>query len=144
MLNIVTTGLRYRTCYHGQGRHMADPSIKRPYDVLKYMYFLWIGQIFNILAVGLLKYSICALLLSLKFSRIYLTVIWASILMVTAFNMILPLMGCFCTTPFEANWNKTLKGKCFMKFGTGLTYSQVRSPSELHCIWPIDKESGSC
>jgi putative Ca2+/H+ antiporter (TMEM165/GDT1 family) len=123
---------------------MADPSIKKPYDVLKYMYFLWIGQILNILAVGLLKYSICALLLSLKFSRIYLTVIWASILMVTAFNMILPLMGCFCTTPFEANWNKTLKEKCFMKFGTGLTYSQVRSPSELHCIWPIDKEPGSC
>ncbi|KAG9191116.1 hypothetical protein G6011_09204 [Alternaria panax] len=101
-----------------------DPSIRKPYDILKYMYFLWIGQILNNIAVGVLKYSICAYLLALKFSRVYLIVVWASVLMVTIFNMILPVMGCFCSTPLEANWNKTVKGKCFMKGGAGLTYSQ--------------------
>jgi hypothetical protein len=105
---------------------MADPSIRKPYDILKYMYYLWIGQILNIIAMGILKYSICAYLLELKSSRVYLTVVWASILMVTVFNMVLPIMGCFCSTPFEANWNKAVKGECFMKGGTGLTYSQVR------------------
>ncbi|KAI4665509.1 uncharacterized protein J4E78_002971 [Alternaria triticimaculans] len=33
-------------------------------------------------------------------------------------------MGCFCSTPFEANWNKTVKGKCFIKTSSPLTYSQ--------------------
>jgi hypothetical protein len=110
---------------------MLDPSIKKPDDILQYMYFLWIGQVVNIMAVGALKYSICAYLLVLKFSRVYLTVVWASILMVTTFNMIIPIMGCFCTTPFEANWNKTVKGECFMKSGISLTYSQVCRPNEL-------------
>lgn len=108
-----------------------DPSIKKPDDILKYMYYLWIGQVLNIIAVGVLKYSICAYLLVLKFSRVYLTVVWASILMVTTFNMIMPVMGCFCSTPFEANWNKSLKGKCFMKGGEALVYSQVCPTDDL-------------
>lgn len=103
-----------------------DPSISKPNDILTYIYYVWIGQVINILAVALLKYSICAYLFALKFSRIYLTVIWASIMMTTVFNLVLLIMMCFCTTPFEANWNKNIKGECFMRSGgRDLFYIQV-------------------
>lgn len=126
MMNVASTGIRFKTTHHGQGRHLQDPSISKPYDVLKYSYYLWIGQILNLIAVAVLKYSICAYLLALKFSRVYLGVIWLSILMVTTLNLLLPMMSVFCRTPLEANWNKTLKGKCFMKIGgMGVAYTQV-------------------
>jgi len=103
-----------------------NPSTSKPNNILTYSYHIWIGQIINILAVALLKYSICAYLFALKFSQIYLTVIWASITMITVFNLVLSITGCFCTTPFEANWNKSIKGKCFMRSGGGsLFYAQV-------------------
>ena len=125
MLNVATSGFRFKTCQHGLGRHIRDPSIRLPYDMLKYSYYLWITQILNLVAVATLKYSICGYLLVLKFSRLYLAVVWASILMVTTFNLMLPIMGCFYSTPFEANWNKTVKGRCFIKTSSPLTYSQV-------------------
>ncbi|KAI4920089.1 hypothetical protein J4E90_002229 [Alternaria incomplexa] len=40
-------------------------------------------------------------------------------------------MGCFCSTPFEANWNKTVEGKCFIKTSSPLTYSQTIELSAL-------------
>jgi len=125
MLNVATSGIRFKTCQHGLGRHIRDPSIRLPYDMPKYSYYLWITQILNLIAVATLKYSICGYLLALKFSRVYLAVVWASILMVTTFNLMLPIMGCFCSTPFEANWDKSIKGKCFIKTSSPLTYSQV-------------------
>jgi hypothetical protein len=103
-----------------------DPSISKPHDILKYGYYLWIGQVINLIAVAVLKYSICAYLLALKFSKVYLGVVWVSILMITAFNLTVPLMGCFGTTPFEAKWNKTIPGKHHVEIGIGLTYAQVR------------------
>jgi hypothetical protein len=126
IMNIVTTVIRFITTAHGLGRHIKDPSIRKPRDILTYSYFLWIGQIINLQAVAVLKYSICAYLLALKFSRLYLAIVWASILMVTVFNFLIPTLSVFSCTPFEANWNKAMKGKCFMKGGMGLTYTQVR------------------
>ncbi|EUC30999.1 hypothetical protein COCCADRAFT_28182 [Bipolaris zeicola 26-R-13] len=124
ILSIVATGVRYRTCFHGQGRHIMDPSIRKPYDILQYSYYLWIGQTINIIAVAILKYSICSYLLLMRFSRVYLAIVWASILMVTTLNFVLPVMGMFCRTPFEANWNKSVKSKCFMTPNETITYTQ--------------------
>ncbi|CAN9264852.1 unnamed protein product [Alternaria alternata] len=50
---------------------MEDPSIT-PGDFLNYSYYLWIIQIVNLIGVAILKFSICAYLLALKFSRVYL------------------------------------------------------------------------
>ena len=125
-MNIITTGLRFKTTQHGQGRHIKDPSISKPYDVLQYSYYLWISQVINLIAVAVLKYSICAYLLALKFSRVYLGIVWASILMVTVFNLVIPTLNVFCRTPFEANWNKSVHGTCFVKGGLGVVYTQVR------------------
>ena len=127
-MNITTAGIRFKTVHHGQGRHIADPSISKPHDILQYSYYLWIGQVINLIAVAVLKFSICAYLLALRFSRIYLGIVWASIVMVTIFNLIIPTMSVFCRTPFEANWNKAIEGKCFMNgSGLGIAYTQVRT-----------------
>ena len=104
---------------------MKDPSITQS-DFLSYSYYLWIIQIVNLIGMAILKFSICAYLLALKFSRVYLGFVWGSILMVFTFNLLIPMMSVFCFTPFEANWNKTIQGKCFLKTGaTGLAYTQV-------------------
>ncbi len=115
--------VRYKTVQCGLGRHMKDPSV----NMRQYSYYLWIGQILNMLAITFLKYSICTYLLVLKFSKVYLGVVWASIVMVTTFNLVVPMMSVFCRTPMEANWNKAVPGKCFMSTGNvGLSWTQVR------------------
>jgi hypothetical protein len=124
-MNIVTTAIRFKTTHHGLGRHFNDPSIRRPYDLLQYGYFLWIGQIMNVLSVAVLKYSICAYLLVLRFSRVYITVVWGSIVMVTVFNIVIPVISLFSCRPFEANWNKAVKGHCILTGELKITYTQV-------------------
>ncbi|KAH8702743.1 hypothetical protein GQ44DRAFT_553084, partial [Phaeosphaeriaceae sp. PMI808] len=124
LINVVATGVRFKTTSHGLGRHIQDPSIVKPYDLVHYIYFLWIGQVVNILAVAVLKYSICVHLLALNFSRIYRAIIWFSILLVTAFNLVLPTIGLFSCTPFEKNWNRGIKGRCFAKGGLAMVYTQ--------------------
>lgn len=121
-MNIATTIIRFYTVHYGLGRHFMDPSVNIP----KFSYFLWISQIINVLAVAVLKYSICAYLFALKFSKIYMGIVWASVLMVTAFNLIIPVISFFSCTPFEANWNKGMKGKCVLTGTSAIIYSQVR------------------
>lgn len=117
-------GLRFNTTAYAQGRHIADPSIKKPDDITSYSYYVWVGQVINLMAVAVLKWSICAYLLALKFSKVYTFIVWASILMVTVFNCILPCMGLLNCVPFEANWNRAVKGYCWYKGHTILTYAQ--------------------
>ena len=40
-------------------------------------------------------------------------------------EFVLPIMGMFCRTPFEPNWNKSVKPKCFMTPNEIITYTQV-------------------
>ncbi|KAJ8113398.1 hypothetical protein OPT61_g4462 [Boeremia exigua] len=124
LMNVATMGLRFKTTGLAQGRHIADPSIKKPDDILGYSYYVWVGQVLNLMAVAVLKWSICAYLLALKFSKIYTLIVWASILMVTVFNCILPCMGLLNCVPFEANWNRAVKGHCWYKGHTILTHAQ--------------------
>ncbi|KAF1933164.1 uncharacterized protein M421DRAFT_191060 [Didymella exigua CBS 183.55] len=124
ILNLTTMGLRFQTTALAQGRHIADPSIKKPEDLLGYSYHVWVGQIINLMGVAVLKFSICAYLLALKFSKVYTGIVWASILMVAVFNCILPCMGLLNCVPFEANWNRSVTGHCWYKGHTVLTYAQ--------------------
>lgn len=123
-MNLTTLGLRFKTTSAAQGRHIADPSIRKPADILEYSYFVWVGQVINLMGVAVLKWSICAYLLALKFSKVYTLIVWGSILMVTVFNCILPCMGLLNCVPFEANWNRSVKGYCWYKGHTVLTYAQ--------------------
>ena len=78
----------------------------------------------NLLAVSILKYSICAYLLALKFSKVYNIIVWLSIAMVTVFNFLLPLFSNVSCTPFEANWNRAVTGKCWYRSSQPVTYMQ--------------------
>ncbi|KAL1797795.1 hypothetical protein ACET3X_004401 [Alternaria dauci] len=105
ILNIASIVVRYKTVHYGLGRHMKDPSV----DMRKYSYY----------------YSICAYLLALKFSRVYLGIVWVSVAMITTFSLVVPMMSVFCSTPMEANWNKKVPGECFMSTGNvGLSWTQ--------------------
>lgn len=104
-----------------------DPSISKPHDILEYSYYLYIGQVLNLIAVAILKLSICTYLLALPFGLIYKCIIYLSIAMVAVFNFTLPMMGLFCAKPFEANWNKSIKGTCFYHGTSALTYEPTPS-----------------
>ncbi|KAF2791288.1 hypothetical protein K505DRAFT_363963 [Melanomma pulvis-pyrius CBS 109.77] len=123
-LNITDTGLVFVVVNAGLGRHFADPSIK-PADILRYAYHLWIVQIINIIAVAVLKWSICAYLLVLNFSKLYRVIVWLSILVVTVFNFLIPVLTLFGCSPLEANWNRGITGaKCWAKGTLPLSYTQ--------------------
>ena len=109
---------------HGLGRHFKDPGITAA-DIKTYSYHIWQSQIINLIAVAILKYSICAYLLALKFSTIYNIAIYFSIVMVTVFSLIVPMLDNFDCRPFEANWNRAVNGHCFYKGTMGMTCAFV-------------------
>ena len=101
-----------------------DPTVLP--NLTRYSYFLWISQIINIIAVAFLKWSICAWLLVLNFSKLYQVIVWLSIAMVTAFNFLAPVLTLFGCIPLEKNWNFGYQGpsKCWAKGTLPLSYTQ--------------------
>ncbi|KAF2752118.1 hypothetical protein M011DRAFT_393212 [Sporormia fimetaria CBS 119925] len=125
ILNFTTMVIRFKTVDYALGRHIYDPSIKMPEDIINYSYSIYLNTVINLMAVAILKYSICAYLLALKFSWIYNVVVWLSILMVTVFVLLLPFLANVSCTPFESNWNRAIpKESCWYKGPMGLTYMQ--------------------
>lgn len=93
--------------------------------LMRYSYYLWINQIINIIAVAILKWSICAYLLVLDFSRLYRAIVWVSILVITAINFLAPVFTLFGCAPLEANWNRAIKDKkCWAVGNLPLSYAQ--------------------
>ncbi|RYN82669.1 hypothetical protein AA0120_g9450 [Alternaria tenuissima] len=123
-LNITATSLNQVVVNNGLGRHIMDPTVLP--NIKTYSYYLWITQIVNIIAVAFLKWSICAWLLVLNFSTLYRVIIWLSILMVTAFNFLAPVLTLFGCTPLERNWNFGYTGEshCWAKGTLALSYFQ--------------------
>jgi hypothetical protein len=93
---------------------------------MQYSYYLWILQIVNLIGVAVLKWSICAWLLVLNFSKVYQVIVWVSIVMVTVFNFLAPVLTLFGCSPLEANWNYGYSGKkhCWAKGTLWLSYTQ--------------------
>jgi hypothetical protein len=120
-LNISATAINQVVVDAGLGRHIMDPSI----DIIRYSYYLWIAQIVNIIGVAVLKWSICAWLLVLNFSKIYQAIVWFSIALVTAFNFLAPVLTLFGCAPLEANWNYGYQPrKCWAHGTLWLSYTQ--------------------
>ncbi|EOA86674.1 uncharacterized protein SETTUDRAFT_134923 [Exserohilum turcica Et28A] len=124
ILNIAAITVAQIVVDNGLGRHIQDPTVLP--NIMTYVYYLWITQVLNIIAMAFLKWAICAWLLVLNFSRVYQAVIWLSILMVTALNFLAPVLTLFGCTPFERNWNILYKGKshCWAKSSIQLSYTQ--------------------
>ncbi|KAJ8110992.1 hypothetical protein OPT61_g6303 [Boeremia exigua] len=121
LMNISATGVNQVVVDAGLGRHIFDPSV----DIMRYAYHLWISQIINIVGVAFLKWSICAWLLVLNFSKIYQAIVWISIALITAFNFLAPVLTLFGCAPLEANWNYGYQPrKCWAKGTLWLSYTQ--------------------
>lgn len=100
-----------------------DPSVQP--TLQRYAYYLWISQITNIIAVACLKWSVCAWLLVLDFSRIYQVIVWLSILMVTSLGFLAPVLTLFGCTPLRANWDFLYRPrKCWAVGNLPLSYTQ--------------------
>jgi hypothetical protein len=123
VLAVVNVVIRFILVDAGLGRHFKDPSIGKA-NIMRYSYYLWMNQIINIIAVAILKWSICAYLLVLDFSKLYRVIVWFSIMMITALNFLAPVLTLFGCTPLQANWNRGLKGKCWAKGTLPLSYTQ--------------------
>lgn len=122
-LNIVDIVLVYICVDAGMGRHIADPSVGMA-NILRFAYYLWILQICNVIAVAFLKWSICAYLLALNFSRVYRYIVYFTILVVTALNFLAPFLTFLGCVPMESNWNRNVKGTCWAKSSLQLSYTQ--------------------
>ncbi|KAF1969998.1 hypothetical protein BU23DRAFT_557171 [Bimuria novae-zelandiae CBS 107.79] len=123
-LSIVNTVIRFILVDNGLGRHFKDPSITRDM-IMTYSYWLWINQTINIVAVAVLKWSICAYLLVLDFSTVYRAIVWFSILVITGINFLAPVFTLFGCAPLEANWNRGItEKKCWAVGNLPLSYSQ--------------------
>jgi hypothetical protein len=123
VLNITATSLNHVLVDAGLGRHIMDPTVLP--NLLHYSYYLWITQVVNIIAVAFLKWSICAWLLVLNFSKLYQVIVWLSILMVTALGFLAPVLTLFGCSPLEANWNYAYQQrKCWAKGTLSLSYTQ--------------------
>ncbi|UPX19997.1 uncharacterized protein EKO05_0010244 [Ascochyta rabiei] len=70
-LNIIAQSMSQVQIEAGLGRHFMDPSVLP--NLMRFAYYLWIAQIINIMAVAFIKWSICAYLLVLNFSKFYHT-----------------------------------------------------------------------
>lgn len=123
MLNTVASSTSHIVVDSGLGRHIMDPSVLPTLE--RYSYFLWISQIVNIIAVACLKWSVCAWLLVLDFSKIYQVIVWLSILMVTSLGFLAPVLTLFGCTPLRANWDYAYQTrKCWAVGNLALSYTQ--------------------
>lgn len=97
----------------GAGRHVYDPSVTKE-DTGKYLMYLWFGQYLNLTAMAALKFSICAFMLQLGFSKTYRVLIWVTVVVHVALNVIYPYIIMFgeCD-PIAKHWDPTLKGYCW-------------------------------
>lgn len=76
--------------------------------------YLWFGQFFNLTAMALLKISICAFLLQLGFSKTYRVLIWVTVVVHVALNVIYPYVILLGECELVAkHWDPTLKGRCW-------------------------------
>lgn len=101
------------TGWNGAGKHVYDPTVSREMTG-KYLMYLWFGQYFNLTAMAVLKFSICAFMLQLGFSRWYRVGIWLTVVVHVALNVIFPYIILFgeCD-PVAKHWDSTLKGNCW-------------------------------
>lgn len=101
------------TGWVGAGKHAWDPTVPKS-DLAKYLKYLWFGQFFNLTAMAALKFSICAFMLQLDFSKTYRMLIWLSVVVHTGFNVIFPYIIIFgeCD-PIAKHWDLKLPGHCW-------------------------------
>ncbi|KAF2621483.1 hypothetical protein BU25DRAFT_482906, partial [Macroventuria anomochaeta] len=110
---LVGTTFGYISAWIGAGKHAWDPAVTRD-DLTKYLEYLWFDQYFNLTAMAALKFSICAFMLKLNFSKTYRMFIWLTVVVHIGLNVIFPYIILFgeCD-PIAKHWNPKLPGYCW-------------------------------
>ncbi|KAF1362268.1 hypothetical protein EJ07DRAFT_107596 [Lizonia empirigonia] len=110
---LVGTTFGYMSAWVGAGKHAWDPSVTED-DLKKYLEYLWFGQYFNLTAMTALKFSICAFMLQLDFSKTYRLLIWLTVAVHAGLNMVFPYIILFgeCD-PIARHWDLKLSGHCW-------------------------------
>lgn len=110
LLAIGRTTIQIISVHHGNGRHRVYISPEE----YQYVNFLtWMTQIFLFLNIGLLKCSICILILRIKDTKILKYGLYTMMggLILTNLECVLVLLA-ECS-PVEKYWNPTVPGKCW-------------------------------
>lgn len=101
------------TALHGAGKHVWDPTVTE-HNTRMYLKYLWFGQYFNLSAMAACKFSICAFMLQLDFSKTYRRLIWLSVVVHTGGNIVYPYLILFAECgPIAKHWEPTLTGYCW-------------------------------
>jgi hypothetical protein len=92
---------------NGGGRHIYDPFMT-PERLRNYLYYLWMGQLFNLIGMALIKLSVCAYIFLLDFSQGFRIVIWLSVVLHVVINVVFVCVIMFgeCK-PISKHWDAT-------------------------------------
>ncbi|KZM28161.1 uncharacterized protein EKO05_0005837 [Ascochyta rabiei] len=110
---LVGSTFGYMCAWVGAGKHAWDPSVT-PQDIAKYLQYLWFAQTFNLTSMAALKFSICAFMLQLDFSKTFRMLIWVSVVVHAGFNVVFPYIIVFVECgPIAKHWDNALPGYCW-------------------------------
>ncbi|KAF9700594.1 hypothetical protein EKO04_001435 [Ascochyta lentis] len=110
---LIGSSFGYMCAWVGAGKHVWDPSVT-PQDNANYLKYLWFAQTFNLTSMAALKFSICAFMLQLDFSKTFRMLIWTSVVVHTGFNVVFPYIIVFGECgPVAKHWDNTLPGYCW-------------------------------
>ncbi|OBT75515.1 hypothetical protein VF21_04919 [Pseudogymnoascus sp. 05NY08] len=110
LLAIGRTIIQIVSVYHGNGQHQVYIS-EEDYQYVNFL--TWMTQIFSFLNIGLLKCSICILILRIKNTPVLnwcLYIMMAGLILTNLLCVIVLLAEC---SPVEKYWHPNVPGKCW-------------------------------
>lgn len=108
---------------------MADPRWQEAGRTSNKLHMIFITQCLNVYAMFLVKASIRAYLLALKFVRSYRVLVWVSVVVVVMYNfiMMLNLHFAYCR-PYFSRWDFSMKQECWpASVSEATAYVQIAS-----------------
>jgi hypothetical protein len=117
--------------HSGVGRLQRDPFLTMDRKVVLQKY-LFIGQIFNIYTMFIVKLSICAYLLALNFSKGYRHLIWGTVGFVVIFNFIFPSISLWgLCRPLASRWDTRITDKECWPSTVRIAFGYMQSVSNI-------------
>ena len=130
-LNDVYCALNTMAGFTGAGHLQRDPFLTVIQRV-RLQKLLFLGQIFNMYAMFLVKLSICTYLLALNFSRTYRHLIWTTSLFVLVFNFIFPSVSLWgLCRPLAARWDSRITKKSCWPVTVRIAFGYMQSISNI-------------
>lgn len=98
---------------YGLGKHITDPSIT-PERLELALFWIYVGEATNLIAMLFAKLSIAAFLLYLDFAPGYKITMWITVGIVLVCNGAVSMTSIFAAcNPISLNWNMNQSGQCW-------------------------------